>query len=161
MSFDKISDFGKASAAASAAQVTAMNNVAAFQAAATAQGGAEADMLDFAATATLAAAATGTDVSAAVTTNPVVTGTISAKGIVTVAGAGASLVDTLAEWIAVTKVMTANGNVAAFEFGGNTYVYQEAGGGDDVVELTGVTGVTGVVLVGGAVAAAVGDIFVI
>ena len=160
VTFDKISDFGKVTISATAAQVTGMNNVAAFQATATAQGGAEADMLDLAATATLAAAATGTDVSAAVTTNPAVTGTISAKGIVTVAGAGASLVDTLAEWIAVAKIMTANTNVAAFEFGGNTYVYQEEAA-DDVVELTGVTGVTGIVLVGSAVAAAVGDIFVI
>jgi len=161
VTFDKISDFGKVTISATAAQVTAMNNVAAFQATATAQGGAEADMLDLAATATLAAAATGTDVAAAVTTNPAVTGTISAKGIVTVAGAGASLVDTLAEWIAVAKIMTANANVAAFEFGGNTYVYQEEANNDDVIELTGVTGVTGIVLVGGTGAAAVGDIFVI
>jgi len=161
VTFDKISDFGKVTISATGAQVTAMNSVAAFQATATAQGGAEADMLDLAATATLAAAATGTDVAAAVTTNPAVTGTISAKGIVTVAGAGASLVDTLAEWIAVAKIMTGNANVAAFEFGGNTYVYQEEANNDDVIELTGVTGVTGIVLVGGTGAAAVGDIFVI
>jgi len=163
VSFDRISDFGKATVAATAAQVTAMNNVAAFQATATAQGGAEADLLDFAATSTLVATATGTNVAAAVTTNPVVTGTISAKGIVTVAGAGASLVDTLAEWIGVANIMAGTtGNIAAFEFGGNTYVFQQdTGNADDVIELTGVTGVTGIVLIGGAVAAAVGDIFVI
>jgi hypothetical protein len=33
--------------------------------------------------------------------------------------------------------------------------------GDDVVELTGVVGVTGIVLAGSSVAAAIGDIFVI
>jgi len=160
---DKISDFGKSTVALTAAQNAAMTDRAGFQATATGLSGAESDMLDMATTATLAAAATGTDVSAAVTTNPVVTGTISAKGIVTVAGAGASLVDTLAEWVAVALIMTAQNNVAAFEFNGNTYVVQEGvnAAGSDVVELTGVTGVTGIALVGASTATTVGDIFVI
>jgi hypothetical protein len=159
VSFDKISDFGKVSVTTSAAQTAAMSTVANFQATATAAGGADADILDFATTATLATAASGTDVSAAVTGTPVVTGAISAKGVVTVSGAGAASVDTLAEWIAVAKIMTANDNVAVFEFSGNTYVFQERG--DDVFELTGVVGVTGIVLAASSVAAAVGDIFVI
>lgn len=162
--YDKISDFGKVTVATTTTETAAMTAQASFVATATAKGGADADFIKFSQTGgapALAAAASGTDVSLAVTGTPVVTGTISAKGVVTVAGAGASQVDTLAEWVAVAKIMTANTNVAVFEFNGNSYVYNETAGGDDLVELTGVTGVTGIVLLGSSVAAAAGDIFVL
>jgi len=157
---DTISDFGKATIAITAAQVTAMSSVAAFQATATATGGAEADMLDMAVTSTLRAATSAIDVNAAVVGNPATTANISAKGVVTIA-TGAAAVDTLAEWVAVANLAaTTAGEVAVFEFGGNTFVFQQ-GTTDDLFQLTGVTGVTGIVIVGSAVAAAVGDIFVI
>jgi len=159
---DAIADFGKVTEAATAAQVTAMNNVAAFQAAATAKGGADADMLDMEGTAALATAATGTDVSGAVTgAGDVVTASISAKGVITLDGADAANADTLAEWVAIAAIMCdTDDEVGVFEFGGNSYVFQQETA-DTVIQLTGVTGVTGIVLVGGAVAAAAGDIFVI
>jgi len=158
--YDTIAGFGKATIAITAAQVTAMTDTAAFQATATATGGAEADMLNLVGTAALRAATSAIDVNAAVTGNPATTANLSAKGVVTIA-TGAAAVDTLAEWVAVADLCaTTNSQVAVFEFGGNTYVFMQ-GTTDDVVELTGVTGVTGVVIVGSAVAAAVGDIFVI
>jgi hypothetical protein len=158
---DTISDFGKVTIAITAAQVNAMTGVTAFQATATAAGGADADVLDMVGTAALRAATTGIDVAAAVTGNPVTAANLSAKGVVTVSGVGASSVDTLAEWVAVANLAaTTASEVAVFEFGGNTYVFQQ-GTTDDLFQLTGVTGVTGIVIVGGSVAAAVGDIFVI
>jgi len=165
--FDTISDFGKVTTALTATQVGTLSTTNAFGisiAAATTLGGAEADIAIFAATATLAAAATGTNVSAAVTTNPVVLGAITSKGVISVSGAGASLVDTLGEWVAVADLMaTANGNVAVFEFSGSTYLYQQTAGAtaaDTLVQLIGVTGVTGAVVAGTAVAAAANDIFI-
>jgi len=44
---DQISDFGKVTVAATGAEVTAMNSVANFQAAATARGGDNTDIIDF------------------------------------------------------------------------------------------------------------------
>ena len=78
-------------------------------------------------------------------------------------GAEAASVDTLAEWVAVANIMAAaDGNVVIFEFSGNTYLFQQdATAGDDLVQLTGVTGSTGINLLAGSVAAAVGDIFVL
>ena len=96
------------------------------------------------------------------------TGTVAAAlsvtGIVTVSGTSAANVDTLAEWIDIAEALlladvtaqdaTATATVA-FEFDGNTYVVQgsdtDAGVGDTtivyqtdaVVELIGLTGVTG------------------
>lgn len=159
--YDTISDFGKVTTATTATETAAMTDFASFVATATAKGGANADWLDVEGTATLAVAATGTDVSAGVTGGGTITGAITAKGVVTVTGAQAANVDTLAEWVAVTKIMTGAGNAAVFEFNGNTYVFTEGAGTDDLVELTGVTGVTGITLVGSSVAAAVGDIFVL
>lgn len=172
---DQISDFGKATVAVSAADVTAMGTVAAFQAAATARGGDNADILD------LTGATVATSISS-FTTN-VLTGLEAvdatsteftgkeislniAKGVLTLGGADKGMVDTLAEWLVVANLAAETANEAvAFEFGGNTYVFQQvtpADVADDLlVELTGVTGVTGVVLAGGAVAAAVGDIFIV
>lgn len=172
---DQISDFGKVTVAATAAEVTAMGTVAAFQAAATARGGDNADIIDFqavtpTAVATAQSAADDAAINAALElldgtqtefAGKVINATI-AKGVLTVGGADAAMVDTLAEWVAVANVAAgANGETAAFQFNGNTYIFQQQAVGDELVELTGTTGVAGVVLVGSAVAAAVGDIFVL
>lgn len=145
------------------------------QAAATAKGGAEADVLD------LTGATIASDISAFTTgvlagleavdaTSTEFTGKDislnSVKGVLTLAGTDKGLVDTLAEWLVVANLAAESANeTVAFEFGGKTYVFQQvtpANVDDDVlVELTGVTGVTGVVLAGGGVAAAVDNIFII
>jgi hypothetical protein len=167
VAYDKIADFGKATSAMTAAEVAAMSDQANFVATATAKGGVEADFIDFFNTASIGAAASGTNVSDFVIGGSgTCTASISAKGIITLAGTNIASVDTLVEWtdIAHTMINSAQFRVAAFEFSGNTYV-QEYGGvaltTDDLVQLTGVTGVTGIVALGGSVAAAVGDIFVL
>jgi len=174
---DQISDFGKVTVAATAAEVGAMNTVANFQAAATARGGDNADVVGFTTilpAVTVVAPAQSAAFAANINTalealdgtqtefaGKVINATI-AKGVLTVGGADAAMVDTLLEWVNVANVAAVNnGETAAFQFNGNTYIFQQAAGGDELVELTGVTGVTGVVLLGGTVAAGVGDIFVI
>lgn len=76
-------------------------------------------------------------------------------------GANEANADTLAGWVAIATIMTGDDNMLAFEFGGNPYVFQETVGADSLVQLTAVTGITGIVLVGGAGAAAARGIFVI
>lgn len=171
---DQITDFGLVTAAATAAEVTAMNNIANFQATATAKGGAEADLLSFTTTATLGAAAAATDVVVTLEAleagdqfaGKTITVAESAKGLLTLGGADAAMVDTLAEWVAIANQAAGTaGNVVQFAFGGNTYVFQQVtptGTADDtLIELTGVTGATGITLIGSAVAAEAGNIFVI
>ena len=170
---DQISDFGLVSAAATIAEVGAMNSIANFQAAATAKGGANADILDFTTAPTLGAAAAAADVVVTLEAleagdqyaGKVITVTESAKGLLTIGGADAALVDTLGEWVAIANQAAGTaGDVVSFVFGGNTYVYQQvtpAGTTDDtMVELTGVAG-TGLVVAGGNVAAEAGNIFII
>lgn len=165
---DKVSDFGKVTVAVLAADNGAgMDSIAEFQAAATGKGGSDADMLDIGTEAAqLGGAQTATDVKAAITGGAgteVVNAVESAKGILTLSGADAALIDTLTEWVAVANTMAAaDQDTVAFQFDGNTYVFQQNtdAGGDNLVELTGVTGVTGITIVGGGVAATVGDIFV-
>ena len=86
------------------------------------------------------------DVAAAtVDASDVVTASVT-NGIITVGGANAANVDTLAEWIAVARaVVTTSGDIAAFVFGGDTYVYQENGTdtNDLLIQLDNVTGFTG------------------
>jgi S-layer protein len=163
-SFDTVADFGKATAALTATEVGTLSTTNAFGvsiAAATTLGGAEADLLVFAATPTLVTASSGNDVATASSNaGKVITANISAKGILNLAGGDAGLVDTLAEWVGVANaVASTNGNVAAFQYAGDTYVFQQ-GATDTVVKLTGVTDVTGLVKVAGSVAAAVGDVFI-
>ena len=175
---DQISDFAKVSVATTAAEANAMTNVADFQAAATAKGGADADLLDFVgavqtAVATAQTAADGAAILVALEaldpapdqyTGKDISATISSKGILTIAGANAADIDTLAEWVAVANIAAgANGETTAFQFNGNTYVFQQQLAGDELVELTGLTGVTGLVEIGvvGGTVAAVGDIFIL
>ena len=101
------------------------------------------DRLDLVAP-TIRADATGIDVSGATAAVDVITGNV-ASGIITLGGAGAANVDTLDEWISVARtVVTTSGHVAAFQFGSDSYVYQENGSGDLLIKLLGVTGFTSV-----------------
>lgn len=173
---DQISDFGKVTVAATVAEVSGMTNIGTFQDSATARGGDNADIVDFAAVAGTAVgsakssaddaainvALEALDLSDATQFAGKVINASIAKGVLTVGGADAAMVDTLAEWVAVANVAAETaGETVAFQFNSNTYLFQQQVAGDELVELTGVTGVTGVVLVGSAVAAAVGDIFVL
>lgn len=157
---DKISDFGKVTAAGA---VDA--NQAAFLADTTASEGVNADVLTFGAGATIltgvaSTALTGAQAAAVITGgigNEVVTYSIN-NGVVTLGGTDAAKIDTMAEWIRLvdTVAATTAADVVAFQFGGNTYVFQQ-GATDDLVELTGIT-TTGLVTYGGT--AAVGNIIV-
>jgi hypothetical protein len=63
-------------------------------------------------------------------------------GKVTIAGASAYLVDTVDEWIEVVELGAGTTAVAAFEFGGDTYIV-ETGAADahtNVIQLVGITG---------------------
>lgn len=64
-----------------------------------------------------------------------------ASGILTLSGAGASSVDTLGEWLTEAAAVAAtNGDILAFEFGGDSYVFAQNGSADVLVKLVGVTG---------------------
>ena len=169
---DKISDFGKITVAT--ADVTGLTVVpAVFQAAGEVRGGANADVLDIgAAPALVAAVVAPVDVAAASGNAALnITATLSARGVITLAGTDKAQIDTLAEFVAVANLFnvagslaTTAGAVAAFELNGNTYVFQEIDGtdtlADTVVELTGVTGVTGLSVLGAGGTGLVGEIFI-
>ena len=76
-------------------------------------------------------------------------------------GADEANAETLAEWVATVTIMTGDDNVLASKFGGNNFLFEEAVRPDRSVQRTAVTGDTDIVLVCRAVAAAVGEIFVI
>ena len=164
--FEKIADFGKATAAATASEVTAMNDIPKFQdTTTTGKGGAEADLLDLATgTLTLTAYSTWDAASDSGNAGKAINAALSSKGVLTLTGADAALVDTVAEVIALLQPKLAANEMAVFELAGNSYVFHEtdnAGNSDTVVQLVGVTGVTGLVVAGGSVAAAAGDVFII
>ena len=72
-------------------------------------------------------------------------------GILTLGGTGAGAIDTLAEFIVeANATVDANDEAVAFEFSGDTYVYQQAAGADLLIELEGVTGITDMALVAAA-----------
>jgi sugar phosphate isomerase/epimerase len=80
-----------------------------------------------------------------------VTFAVSARGILTLSGTGASAVDTLAEWLTEAAAVAATlGDILAFEFGGDTYVFAENAAQDVLVKLVGITGATGLVEVSAA-----------
>jgi S-layer protein len=180
--FDKIASFGTSTAALTAAEVTAFTGTAAtFQAATVANGGADADVVDLLGAATIVAARavtqmTGAEltlIAGATSSDVLITddikSTISAKGVVVLSGVDAAKIDTLVEWVQVANTMTATtGATVAFEFNGNTYLYQEGAASastttdDTMIELTGtdISATNGIVLIGSNVAATVGDIFI-
>ncbi len=91
-----------------------------------------------------------TDVNAIfATATAAVTANISADGILTLTGTTAdkALVNTLDKWVLIAESVTTASNVSAFQFNGNTYVFeQDATAANDaftnLIELTGVTGIT-------------------
>lgn len=65
------------------------------------------------------------------------------NGILALSGAGAAGVDTLAEWLTeASSVAGTNGDIVAFEFSGDTYVFAQNNAVDLLVQLDGVTGAT-------------------
>ncbi|NOQ77605.1 MAG: hypothetical protein GQ475_07460 [Methylococcaceae bacterium] len=112
----------------------------------------DSDTLNTTVTAVVAVAAI--DVTGVVTGDTgSLTASTDANGILTLSGLSADTgaVDTLAEWVAVAGVVStaSTANVLAFEFDGNTYVYEDSGLAAATtealtVELTGVTGITGI-----------------
>lgn len=103
------------------------------------------DTLNLVGAAAAQADAAGTDVAAAAGVGPFTITADIADGVITVNGADAGQIDSLAEWLAVARLMvTGDTKVGAFEFGGDTYVYQENAGGDLLIQLDNVTGITAV-----------------
>lgn len=150
--YDAISDFALTTETIGAGAIA---NVAAF-AAATA-GGANVDILDLTLeeaggtqdlTANVEADEVDTNVAAAITGATNLKASIT-KGIVTLSGTDASMVDTLAEWVLIAQAVTEDdSDTVAFQFNGNTYVFATPDASvpatDMLIELTGVTGVTGI-----------------
>jgi len=102
------------------------------------------DKLDLVGSATAAADASATDVATASGNGGQAITAAIANGILTVAGTNANLIDTLTEWLAVARAMdTVDTKAVAFQFTGDTYVYQENTGGDLLIQLDNVTGITG------------------
>lgn len=63
------------------------------------------------------------------------------SGILTLSGAGASSVDTLGEWLTEAAAVAAtNGDILAFAFGSDTYVFGQNGSADVLVKLAGISG---------------------
>lgn len=126
----------------------------------------QADQLTFDAS-SVASAFAGFDVRSAVKAgvgNEAVSATV-ANGVLTLSGIDSNKIDTLEEWLSVSKLAADQGGAVAgetlaFAFGGSTYVFNVAtisgsGGtavvGDfDVVQLVGVAGITAVGLAEGA-----------
>jgi len=80
-------------------------------------------------------------------------------GILTLGGAGAATVDTLGEWLAEAQAVASTaGDILAFQFGNNTYVFAENGAQDVLVNLEGVTGATSLIEITGTTTAAAGSI---
>jgi S-layer protein len=72
-------------------------------------------------------------------------------GILTLTGTGAAAIDTLAEWVVeANATVDVAEEAVAFEFNGDTYVYQQSAAGDVLIELDGVTGMTDMALVAAA-----------
>ena len=80
------------------------------------------------------------------------------SGILTLSGTGASSVDTLGKWLAeAAAVSFTDGEVVAFQFGADTYVFAQNGAQDVLVDLAGVTAVA-LVGVSNSTTAAAGSI---
>jgi len=96
---------------------------------------------------------TATDVTSAVTSAAQVTATVS-DGVITIGGNDAALVDTIGEIKAIFEAIdtASTADVAAIEMGGNTYVITDNSSNvtQDIIKLTGLTGVTDVSTTGAA-----------
>ena len=154
---DVVKDFSVTTEALTAANIA---NVAAFQGGAF--GGAAADILSLDMDDTTGGADVAINVEGDVTNaaGQAAGVTVTVKdGILTVGGAGASNVDTIGEWLVEARAVAATaGDVLAFEFGGDTYIYGENGDADLFIELDGVTGATSLVEISGATTASTNSI---
>jgi len=102
------------------------------------------DTIDMANTTTIISDVSATDVSGVVSGTTDLKATVN-KGIVTLSGAGVSLVDTIAEVIDIFELVDATDTIGAIEAMGNTYVISnDTGAIEEVVQLTGLTGVTAI-----------------
>jgi S-layer protein len=103
-----------------------------------------ADTIDLAST-TLVAAQTATDVTSVISGATEVKVTV-ANGMMTLTGADLAMVDTLGEWKLIFEAVDTAGtaDVAAFIYGGNTYVITDTAANvtDDIIQLTGITTAT-------------------
>jgi hypothetical protein len=101
------------------------------------------DRLDLVGAATAAANASATDVATASGNAGQDISAAIASGILSVSVADTSLMDSLTEWLAVARAMnTVDTKAVAFEFSGDTYVFQENTAGDLLIQLDNVTGIT-------------------
>ncbi|CAH1746782.1 S-layer protein RsaA [Thauera humireducens] len=159
---DKIADFGKITTAVS--DVTGLTLLT-FQNAGEVRGGANADVIDLSdvAAARATVVATATDVAAASGNAALdIKATLDARGLLTLTGADAAEINTVAEVLAVFNGLNGvAGGAGVFNLNGNAIVIQEnAAGVNAVVELTGVT-LTGVSIIGAAGTGLVGEAFII
>ena len=160
---DMISDFGKVTIAVTPVENSPMVDIASFQSSSTGKGGVDADLLKFATKATLGGTqfAVGSSIDSAYS-GMQINISESSNGRLTISGTDAATVGTLVKWTAVADYMAATiGDVVEFEFGGNTYVFQQGGAIDALVQLSSVGGITGITLIGTTTAASAGDIFVL
>jgi len=128
-------------------------------------GGANLNLLNIDLTADDAVAVAGANQAVTVGANATGSGQAAgvtftvASGILTLGGVGAGTVDTLGEWLVEAAAVAAtNGDILAFQFGSDTYVFAENGSADMLVMLAGVTGATQLVEVTGSTTAAAGAI---
>ncbi|MBX9455498.1 MAG: S-layer protein [Rhizobium sp.] len=149
---DVVTDFGLTTAAIAGVDLSSVANFFASTA-----GGATADILDLDLSAGPNVEANGTAAGQAAATTYTVT-----NGILTLSGAGASGVDTLGEWLAEAAAVAAtDGDVLAFEFGGDTYVFAQDGADDVLVQLDGVTGAASLSFADASTDAAINSILVL
>jgi len=152
--FDTVTGFNTATAAIASVDLSSDAKIIASTA-----GGANLSTLS------IDADAAGGDQALAVEANGtgagVVTGvTYTVKnGILTLSGSGVGTIDTLGEWQTEAAAVAATlGDILAFEFSGNTYVFAENGAADVFVSLVGVTGATSLVETSATTTAAIGTI---
>lgn len=100
------------------------------------------DLLEFSEEATFAFSALDVDVAAASGNIGRLIAANLGAGMITLDGVDAIRIDSLSEWLSVARVLISQDNeYGAFEFRGSTYVYQESGDQDLLIQLVGVTNV--------------------
>lgn len=110
--------------------------------------GSSGDKLSFGST-VLLADATGVNVNSAVNGAVDLSATVK-NGVITLSGADVGLVDTIGELKAIFELLDTNSSVdiGAIQMGGNTYVLIDnnaaSGVVQDIIQLTGVTGITSI-----------------
>jgi len=114
--------------------------------------GTSADTLNLDTT-TLVADVTASDITSVIAGSTALTATVK-SGIITLGGADAAMVDTLGKWKLVFEALedATAADVAAFVYGGNTYVITDDVGtaANDIIQLTGLTTATKLVTVAAA-----------